>query len=501
VNITNQPQSLTVSSYANASFTVGAWTDSTVAIGPENDWRNSFNTFFYYQWYKNGVAVPGATSSAYTLSPVLPSDAGSQVMCSLRSLGLVNASGADVWTNTQTVSITVVTNVPQLAYAAAYTNSNYTNFNWAATNYITLGFTTPIDPGLMSQMSSYTLPAGWTLLGVMVNSNDYRSVALAYTGGGTLPITVKISPSLVGLGGGLPVSNTSISVDPVELTDTDIGSPSMDPSVPGMMYVTGANAYAIQCEGSDIWNAADGFNFAYELKTNDFDVVVRVTHTTHVSNWTKAGLMIRETLDPSSRDWNIVNDPVSSDNIMAADGTGFGANAVEANARTTYDGTSASWATISTLPVPAYPNAWVRVKRVGTVLSAYSSTNGYTWLLEAQQDPGTNGQATPLTNVVYVGICTTAHDNDAQGASPLLYLETADYDNYGAPQVAPVTTTLAVAKAASGSITVSWTPAGGTLMSSPALSGASVDWTAVGTANPATIPITGKAQYFRVVNQ
>jgi hypothetical protein len=42
------------------------------------------------------------------------------------------------------------------------------------------------------------------------------------------------------------------------------------------------------------------------------------------------------------------------------------------------------------------------------------------------------------------------------------------------------------------------TPAGGTLLSSPALSGPSVDWQPVGTANPATLPATGSAQYFRV---
>ena len=45
------------------------------------------------------------------------------------------------------------------------------------------------------------------------------------------------------------------------------------------MYVKGTNAYTIACEGSDIWSTADGFNFAYETKTGDFDVVVRVKNT------------------------------------------------------------------------------------------------------------------------------------------------------------------------------------------------------------------------------
>ena len=451
---------------------------------------------------RNGTAVPGATHSSYTISQVLPSDAGAQFMCSLRSLGLVNASGVDAWTNSQTATISVVTNAPQLTYAAAYTNYNYTNFNWAATNYITLGFNSPIDPGLSSQMSSYTLPAGWTLLGVLVNSNDYRSVALAYSGSGALPIKVTVSPSLVGLGGGLAVNNTSVTVDPVHLTDMDIGVAGMfDPAVPGMMYVTGSNAYSIQCEGTDIWGDADGFNFAYELKTNDFDVVVRVLSTTHVSNWTKAGLMVRETLDPSSRNWNIVNDRHPG---------------------------MASWRPITpaTAPMRSKSTPALRtrqcVRQLGSLRrhpprarlserlgARQAGRNGSERVFEHQRlhlaaggptDPGTNGQATPLTNVVYVGICQTAHDNDATGADPLLYLDTASYDSYGPPPAAPVTTILTVGRTATGNITVSWTPAGGTLLSSPAL-GAAADWTTVGTANPATIPITGKAQYFRVVNQ
>ena len=69
-----------------------------------------------------------------------------------------------------------------MLYAAIYTNTNYVNFALAATNYIILAFSNPMDPVGLSNMGNYTLPAGLTLLGVMVNSNDYRSVALAYSG-------------------------------------------------------------------------------------------------------------------------------------------------------------------------------------------------------------------------------------------------------------------------------------------------------------------------------
>jgi hypothetical protein len=49
-----------------------------------------------------------------------------------------------------------------------------------------------------------------------------------------------------------------------------------------------------------------------------------------------------------------------------------------------------------------------------------------------------------------------------------------------------------------GSIVISWTPRGGTLQSSPSL-GAGETWSTVGTANPATVTISGNAEFFRVV--
>jgi len=50
-----------------------------------------------------------------------------------------------------------------------------------------------------------------------------------------------------------------------------------------------------------------------------------------------------------------------------------------------------------------------------------------------------------------------------------------------------------------GGITITWAPTGGRLEASPVL-GASANWQPIGATNPAVIPITGAAQYFRVIN-
>jgi hypothetical protein len=507
VTVTTQPQSVTVNNYASATFTTGGATDSTVPMGSEGDWTLFFNNYLEYQWYKNNTPIAGATASAYTDSPILPSDNNAKIYCTMRALGYADNSGNILWQTSQVASVTVNITAPTLLYGAIYTNNNYANFPPAvATNYIILAFSNPMDPGALSNMGSYTLPPGLTLLGVMVNSNDYRSVALAYSGTPTFPFNVTVSSSLAGLGGGPTLSgSTSIAVDKVPLTDMDIGQiPGTDPAVPGMMYVTGTNSYTIACEGSDIWNTYDGFNFAYEQKTGDFDVCVRVKDVKHTSNWSKAGLMVRETLDADSRNWNIVNDPASADGIMAPDNSGYGANAIECNARVDKTGASAAWTTNDVSAVPAYPNAWVRLTRVGNILTAYFSTNNAaTWTAAATNDPAvvsTTG-AGELPATVYVGICTTAHNNDAiPNPSPLVYLDTVDYANYGAPPAPPQIITIGAPTVSNGKINITWTPAVGRLLGSPALTGPNVDWVQVGTGGSASIPTTGTGQFFRVVN-
>ena len=77
----------------------------------------------------------------------------------------------------------------------------------------------------------------------------------------------------------------------------------------------------------------------------------------------------------------------------------------------------------------------------------------------------------------------TANDNFAQ-----------TWVGNAVPEPSTLTATLAATKE---SLTISWTPAGESLYSSPAL--ASVpNWTLVTTNNPATVPITGPAMFFRV---
>ncbi len=408
----------------------------------------------------------------------------------------------------------VVAGTPAIAFASFYTNNNLTT---GPAQMIDIKFNKPMDPVSMGKASSYVLPAGLTITAVNVYANDssgvspgsdaiannYSSVLLTVTGTPTLPLAITVNGVSDYWGAALASPNNTATAALCPLINQDIGSAlGTDPVVPSTMWVNGTNSYSIQSEGSDIWGNADGFNFTYTTLSGDFDVVVRVKDTTHTSNWSKAGLMVRETLDAASRDWNIVNDPLSSDGIMALDGSGTGASAIECNCRNATAGASAGWQVTSNSAAPVYPNAWVRLKRTGTTLAAFHSTDGTDWVQCAYDDPSKVGTGGALPANVFVGVCQTAHNNDPTPLAPfanLAFLDTADYDSLNLAYTLVVTTQAPLTLKRSGSnVIISWTPAGGTLQSSPAI-GTAANWQPVANqANPMTVPIGSGNQYFRL---
>ena len=60
----------------------------------------------------------------------------------------------------------------------------------------------------------------------------------------------------------------------------------------GTFTVTGA--------GADVWGTADAFHYAYRTLDGDGTIVARVASIQNVNAWTKAGVMIRNSLSPSA---------------------------------------------------------------------------------------------------------------------------------------------------------------------------------------------------------
>ena len=493
-----QPTNQTELSGTPVTFTAQGTNPPSVWIGTTGNpwnWMSNPNTVSaQYQWYEKTtasgafVSIPGATSSSYTLPYALPSDQNAQFVCALHALGYSDDSLNRIYSNSVAAVLTVVTDTvpPTISYAATFENTNQVPPQFI----VNVTFSKWMNAASLSN-ATYTV-SGATVTNVSIASN-HRTVQLLLNQMPTSPLTVTVSGVTDLSGNPLAGNSATTNLNAERLNFSDVGTPGYDPAYPSHIWIAGSGGYIIAAEGSDIWNANDGCNFGWELKTNDFDVAVRGVSITPTSQWAKLGLMARETLDATSREWSIQNEP------LAADG---GNNRVDTAMRDTTGAASVGWQlTSGALPPPSYPNAWLRLTRTisGTndVLDGFYSTNGISWVHATSYNVATN--ATPLTNVVYVGLCTTAHNNDVVSdppPSPFLYYNTAEYANYNSVYVAHPKLTVSVS---GGNVIVSWDTGTGRLQSSPALQGAGVNWQDVSTTSPATIPIGTGSQFFRVV--
>src|ERR1035437_2323586 len=102
----------------------------------------------------------------------------------------------------------------------------------------------------------------------------------------------------------LPMARPAWADMPGGWSDADIGSPGLAGSASyanGLWTVTGG--------GSDIWKAADQFNFASTNLTGDSTMIAYVTSLQNSdpgSGWSKAGLMFRNDSTDSSVNVSVV---------------------------------------------------------------------------------------------------------------------------------------------------------------------------------------------------
>jgi len=127
-------------------------------------------------------------------------------------------------------------------------------------------------------------------------------------------------------------------------------------------------------------------------------IIARVVSVQNVNVWSKAGVMIRESLDPGAVNAFIAVTPGNGATWQYRSSTGGG---------TTYNNTTG-------LSAPY----WVKLVRTGNTFAGYRSPDGVNWTLQ--------GSATfTMASSAYVGLALTSHDSSN--------LDPATFDNVTAP--------------------------------------------------------------------
>jgi len=189
------------------------------------------------------------------------------------------------------------------------------------------------------------------------------------------------------LGKGKVPEKPGLGPIPAEWQHADVGAVGQA----GASHSIGSTFYLFG-SGSDIWDSADGFQFAYQSLNGDGQLTARVLTLDQTDGWAKSGVMIRESLNPDSKFAMTVVTPANGTSLQVRTQTGGGCGL--------------TWGPGLHAP------AWVRITRTGGTFSGAASADGVNWT--------TIGDVSiSMGSTVYIGLCVTAHNNSLRAATTI----------------------------------------------------------------------------------
>jgi hypothetical protein len=164
-----------------------------------------------------------------------------------------------------------------------------------------------------------------------------------------------------------------------------------NPASVGSFVEGPVGTYTVIGSGADIWAVngveADEFHFAYKMLSGAGSMVAKVESVANTNNWAKAGVMIRETLNPDSSHAMMVVTPAQGASFQRRPGTG-----------------ATSLNTDNTGIVAPY---WVKIERsISGNFTGSISANGTTWTMVGTEN-------IPMGANVHIGLAVTAHNASA----------------------------------------------------------------------------------------
>ncbi len=180
----------------------------------------------------------------------------------------------------------------------------------------------------------------------------------------------------------------------------DIGAPGIDPLERGR---------ALTCDqliggGSGIEGTNDGCFFLYrEWTGTTFWLEVRIISLEPVSRLTKVGLMARKSLDPGSPFYCVM---VTPPDVPCRDGSGNGANEIQATYRQFTNGPVKEWPDGGKVAGVGYPDAWLWLLGSRDGVQCHYRTNRFApWeFLSSVRDTNFFGK-------LYIGLALTSANN------------------------------------------------------------------------------------------
>lgn len=450
VDITTQPADTTQQEQRTATFTV-------VATG-----TSAYGTTVTYQWQKAASGsstfadIAGATTASYTTPILALADSGAQyqVVCSVPTFSKVSAAAKlTVVPDTFPPKLESVGSVMKgtaVELGVAFDENVEATSAGAAANYtLSKGTVT----GVRYQEFAHTDGSGFFQLGAGGPFNG-AAVVLTTSGlaaGDSVTVTAKNVKDLKG--NQMPAAGESKSIFVTQkmkwaamggddYLQGELGGQNITPD-PALwvddVVARGEADFDLISSGTANWNNYDEATFVYEKVTGDFDKVVRVEYHDPTSQWARAGMCATPNADEGVTRAQVTGGAMMEKRYMlranpAVQWNGAaGNNQNEADWRDTaggnYGGTGAG--------SPAYPNAWLRMQRIGQTFNGFYSSDGKNW---TSYGAHTFTAAEPMPDKLLVGIyyCPEFGNNTTgEGVGHSTVAKFRQYGNYTAnpPQV------------------------------------------------------------------
>ena len=206
-----------------------------------------------------------------------------------------------------------------------------------------------------------------------------------------------------------------------ELESLDIGDAADNP---GSTEISNGT-YTIAGSGSDIWDAADGFRFAYTEVSGDFEAVVHQISIELPSEWAKGGVHARQSVEPGAANAQVIV-------------TGGGSGGCQITWRTTENGATDEF--MDDAPGPWKDGeCWLKLTREGNDFHGYISEDSANWL--ELQSATVEMDASILVGLAVCGLGDMAN---------------AVYDNFKITQNGKVTFPVETAVQSEGKLSTIW---------------------------------------------
>ena len=147
-------------------------------------------------------------------------------------------------------------------------------------------------------------------------------------------------------------------------------------------FASSTRTFSVTGAGADIWGTADAFRYVYQTLSGDGQIVARVATVQNTNAWVKAGVMIRTDLSAGSAQAMMMVTPGKGNNFQRRP--------------------IAGGASVSTTGAMVVAPSWVKLTRVGNLITAYQSSDGNMW-----SQVGTATIAMPAS--VFVGLAVSSH--------------------------------------------------------------------------------------------